>query len=40
MSVSTFDVSGQRVLHPGVDEFIDLVAELKEEGFNLSLIHI
>ena len=35
MSVSTFDVSGQRVLHPGVDEFIDLVAELKEEGFNM-----
>ena len=32
---STVDVSGQRVLHPGVDEFIDLVTELKAEGFNM-----
>ena len=35
MSDSTVDVSGQRVLHPGVDEFIDLVTELKAEGFNM-----
>ena len=35
MNDSTVDVSGQRVLHPGVDEFIDLVTELKAEGFNM-----
>ena len=50
MNVPTIEAFGQRVLHPAVEELIDLVTELKQEGFNmvvdltavdyLSLIHI
>ena len=35
MNVPTIEAFGQRVLHPAVEELIDLVTELKQEGFNM-----
>ena len=35
MNVPTVETFGQRVLHPEVEELIDLVTELKQEGFNM-----
>ena len=35
MNVPTVEIFGQRVLHPAVEELIDLVTELKQEGFNM-----
>ncbi len=35
MNVPTVESFGERVLHPAVEELIDLVAELKQEGFNM-----
>ncbi len=35
MNVSTVEIFGQRVLHPSVEELIDLVTALKQEGFNM-----
>ena len=35
MNVPTIEACGQRVLHPAVEELIDLVTELKQEGFNM-----
>ena len=35
MNVPTVETFGQQVLHPKVEELIDLVTELKQEGFNM-----
>ena len=35
MNVPTVEIFGQRVLHPSVEELIDLVTALKQEGFNM-----
>ena len=35
MNVPTVEIFGQRVLHPSVEELIDLVKALKQEGFNM-----
>ena len=35
MNVPTLEIFGQRVLHPSVEELIDLVTALKQEGFNM-----
>jgi len=35
VNVPTIEAFGQRVLHPAVEELIDLVTELKQEGFNM-----
>tara|TARA_B100000965_G_scaffold333948_1_gene299071 strand:+ start:816 stop:1283 length:468 start_codon:yes stop_codon:yes gene_type:complete len=35
VNVSTVEIFGQRVLHPSVEELIDLVTALKQEGFNM-----
>ena len=35
MNVPTVETFGQQVLHPKVEEIIDLVTELKQEGFNM-----
>ena len=35
MNVPTVEKFGQQVLHPKVEELIDLVTELKQEGFNM-----
>ena len=35
MNVPTGEIFGQRVLHPSVEELIDLVTALKQEGFNM-----
>lgn len=35
MNVPTVETFGQKVLHPKVEELIDLATELKQEGFNM-----
>ena len=35
MNVPNVEIFGQRVLHPSVEELIDLVTALKQEGFNM-----
>ena len=35
MNVPTVETFGQQVLHPKVEELIDLATELKQEGFNM-----
>ena len=35
MNVPTVEIFGQRVLHPSVEELIDLVTALKQECFNM-----
>ncbi|MAR48568.1 MAG: NADH-quinone oxidoreductase subunit C [Acidimicrobiaceae bacterium] len=35
VNVPTVEIFGQRVLHPSVEELIDLVTALKQEGFNM-----
>ena len=35
MNDPTVEIFGQRVLHPSVEELIDLVTALKQEGFNM-----
>ena len=35
MNVPTVETFGLQVLHPKVEELIDLVTELKQEGFNM-----
>jgi len=35
VNVPTVETFGQQVLHPKVEELIDLVTELKQEGFNM-----
>ena len=35
MNVPTVETFGQQVLHPKVEELIELVTELKQEGFNM-----
>jgi len=35
VNVPTVETFGQQVLHPKVEELIDLATELKQEGFNM-----